>query len=76
MPPGLLNDSVTVDIGEETEAESIRGTGISESVHSEAGFSGIEDLPYTILHLVIVDRAPVGWLAVSDGLVFRRGGVV
>ena len=51
----LFDDAVSVYVGEESETKSIGGAGVSEPVHREAGFRGVEHLSDSVLHLVVVD---------------------
>ena len=76
VPPGLLDDGVTVDVGEEAQAEALGRAGVRVAVDGEAGLGGVEHLPHPVLHLVVGDRAPVGRLTVGDNLIVCRGGYV
>ena len=75
VPARLLDDRVPVYVGEEPQAEAVGGAGVREAVDGEAGLGGVEDFPDAVLHLVVVDGAPVRRLAVGHGLVVDGRGL-
>ena len=76
VSPGLLDDGVPVDVGEETQAEAFGRARVRVAVDGEARLGGVEDLPHAVLHLVVRDGAPVSRLTVGDHLIVGwRGNV-
>ena len=69
VPSGVLDLLVAMDVGEQAQAEPVLGAGVGEPVDSEAGLGGLEDLPHSVLHLVVADHTPVCRLCVRDGMV-------
>ncbi len=60
MSPCVLNGGVSVDVGQETQAEAVRvGGGVSETVHVYAVMPCMKSLPHSVVELVIHDGAPV-----------------
>ena len=76
VPPGLLDDGVAVNVGEEAQAEALGRAGVRVAVDGEAGLGGVEHIPHPVLHLVVGDRAPVGRLTAGDNLIVCQGGYV
>ena len=69
VPPGLLDDGVAVDVGEEAQAEALGRAGVRVAIDGEAGLGGVEHLPHPVLHFVVGDRAPVSRLTVGDKVI-------
>ena len=66
--PRLLHHIVSVDVGEDAEAEPFAAAGIGEAVDGDVVLGGVEVLADARVHLVVGDAAPVGGLGVGDGL--------
>ena len=66
--PGVLDHVVPVDVGKDAEAEALAAAGVGEPVHGDVVLAGVEVLPDPGVGLVVGDGAPVGRLAVHDGL--------
>ena len=60
-----LHGGVTVNVGEQTQAEALRVGGVREAVHGEGGLGGVEGLSHPLVQLVVGDGAPKGRLAVG-----------
>ena len=59
---------VPVDVREDSEAEALAAAGVGEAVHGDVVLASVEVLPDPGVGLVVGDGAPVGRLAVHDGL--------
>lgn len=63
-----LHGCIAVDVGQQTQAEALRVGGIREAVHRQGGLRGVERLSYSLVQLVVGNRAPERWLTVRDWL--------
>lgn len=60
MPPSVLNGRVAIDVGKQTQAESVAVVGgICEAIHEHASGGSLKRLSNTIVELIVNNRAPV-----------------
>lgn len=77
MPPCIFNSRVTVDVGQQAEAESVAVVGgICEAINEHAGGGGLERLSDTIVELVVNNRTPVLGLLVGHWLHICTGSTL
>jgi len=67
VPARSLYLLIPVNVRQQAQAEPVLGARVREPVHDEAGLGSGEDLPHSVLHLVVADRTPVRWLVEMDG---------
>lgn len=68
MSPCHFNSCIPVNIAEKPQTEAFRVGGVCESIYCEGGLGGMEGLSYTLVQLIVRDRAPEGRLAVCHRL--------
>ena len=73
MSPGILYGGVSIDIGEETQTESVIVVvwRICEPIDYDGVVLGVVDLPHPAVELVVGDAAPVFRLLVIVIIVSR-----
>ena len=59
---------VAVDVRQQAQTEAFRVGGVCESIYCEGGLGGMEGLSYTLVQLIVGDRAPEGRLTVRHRL--------
>ena len=62
-----------MDVGEKTKAE-VLGAGVRRAIYLKTGHGGCEDLSYTILLLIVGDRAPASLFCGLTGKENTKGG--
>lgn len=75
----VFNSGVAIDVGEQAQAEAVLVVGwVSESINQHAGGGSVVSLSYTIIQLIVHNRAPVTgllilhWLHIPSGHVLRN----
>lgn len=70
----VLNSGVSVDVGEESQAESVGIVGgVCEAVHDDARAWGMECFPHSVVQLIIHDGTPVLRLLIGHWLQICQG---
>lgn len=63
-----LHGSVAVNIGQQTQAETLRVGWIGKPVYCERGLGCMEDFPHPLVQLIVGYGAPERWLTVGHRL--------
>ncbi len=65
----VFNSGVAIDVGEQAQAEAVLVVGwVSESINQHAGGGSVVSLSYTIIQLIVHNRAPVTGLLILHRL--------
>lgn len=65
----VFNSGVAIDVGEQAQAEAVLVVGwVSESINQHAGGGSVVSLSYTIIQLIVHNRAPVTGLLILHWL--------
>lgn len=68
MSPGHLDRGVSVNVGEQPQAEALRVGGVREAVDGQRGLGGVEGLSHPLVQFVVGYGAPERWLTIGDWL--------
>lgn len=72
MPSCHFYSSISVNIGEQTQAEPLRVRWVCKAVHSKRGLWGMEGLSNPLVQFIICYRTPKGRLRVGNRLQIWR----
>lgn len=72
MPSCHFYSSISVNVGEQTQAEPLRVRWVCKAVHSKRGLWGMEGLSNPLVQFIICYRTPKGWLRVGNRLQIWR----
>ena len=69
MPACVLDGGVSVDVGEQAQAEAVLVVGgVCEAVHQDAGGGGMVGFSHPVVQLIVDNGAPVTGLLVLHRL--------
>lgn len=75
VPPRVFDGGISVNIGEQPEAEAVLVVGrIGETIHQHARGGGMERFAHTIVELIVDNRAPVFRLLIGNRLNICKKG--